>query len=205
VRRQDLSAGRAREAKDEHPMGGDAESSKETMEVNGSQRLKTCPFCAEEIQEAAIKCKHCGSDLIEPNDGRLRVSAFIPTKKGAEVDLVGCSREEVADAVERFFFAREFKRESGDKYRATYGLGSAIGRVLAGGLVKRSKYAVVIADASPGPPRPDTSTTGVDPSMIRLTIQSEMSGMSGSIVGIGREQVQRREFINSMQTYLMGL
>ncbi|MEM9373414.1 MAG: hypothetical protein AAGA55_07200 [Planctomycetota bacterium] len=25
--------------------------------------VKTCPFCAEDIQEAAIKCKHCGSML----------------------------------------------------------------------------------------------------------------------------------------------
>ncbi len=24
---------------------------------------KVCPFCAEQILEAAIKCKHCGSDL----------------------------------------------------------------------------------------------------------------------------------------------
>jgi hypothetical protein len=24
---------------------------------------KTCPFCAEQVLIAAIKCKHCGSDL----------------------------------------------------------------------------------------------------------------------------------------------
>ena len=28
-----------------------------------SEATKRCPFCAEEILEAAKKCKHCGSDL----------------------------------------------------------------------------------------------------------------------------------------------
>jgi len=39
--------------------------------------MKKCPFCAEEIQDDAVKCKHCGEFLIDAELKHL--------KKGADV------------------------------------------------------------------------------------------------------------------------
>lgn len=43
---------------------------------------KVCPFCAETVKAAAVKCKHCGSDLTEDGQNHVREVAT-PKKKGS--------------------------------------------------------------------------------------------------------------------------
>ncbi|WP_110603194.1 hypothetical protein [Salinicola lusitanus] len=35
------------------------------------KQKKTCPYCAEDVRVAAIKCKHCGSDFKSQNSDQL--------------------------------------------------------------------------------------------------------------------------------------
>lgn len=40
--------------------------------------MKKCPFCAEDVQDAAIVCKHCGRELSTPQAGTVARASLAP-------------------------------------------------------------------------------------------------------------------------------
>src|SRR4051794_14369951 len=50
-----------------------------------NRRVKTCPYCSEEIQESALKCRWCGSDLtVSPGEVLANPPAQLASQRGDE-------------------------------------------------------------------------------------------------------------------------
>jgi hypothetical protein len=118
------------------------------------------------------------------------VVGFRPTDNGAEIDFANASVEQVATLLEGFLQSDRFRLEKGTALNGSWGSGSALGRALGGGFVRRRKFEVKIAASGNG---------------VHVDVRSVMSGISGSVLGVSRERAQRKDFVAKLKTFLETL
>lgn len=112
-----------------------------------------------------------------------------PTDKGVDLLFGGVNDSYAADLICSFFLGRGFVLGSGSPIAGVYETGSAVGRALLGGFVKRQKYSVNVW----------TDELGT-----HVKVNSEMSGASGSVVGVARERKGRDDVKLALQWYVQS-
>ena len=139
--------------------------------------MKNCPFCAEEVQSEAIKCKHCGSDLT-------KVPAVVPAKP---VNATNWKRVGIVSLVVLV---------------AVIAIGAMAGNKK-GGQSQTSPPAPTIA--APNIPKPvtttSTQTTASAPKIISYEVVSKWNIPNG---GVGEDIVIPTSYLNQADMTALG-
>lgn len=114
---------------------------------------------------------------------------LVPSDRGIDLLFGGVNDSFAADLIGRFFLGRGFVLGSGSPIAGVYETGSAVGRAVLGGFVKRQKYSVNIW----------TNELGT-----HVKVHSEMSGASGSVVGVVRERKGRDDVKSALQWHVQS-
>lgn len=62
-----------------------------TTTVSANRKTKRCPLCAEDIMIEAMRCKHCGADLIASGENKDHVA--VPSTSENDLDRYGIRYE----------------------------------------------------------------------------------------------------------------
>lgn len=127
--------------------------------------------------------------IFDMSEIRPLLHQVVPTDKGLNISITGASIQDLANLLSEFFIMRGFTLGTGTPIAGTYETGSKGARVALGGLVKRQKYSVSIWG---------------DNNFVNAIVQSEMSGASGSVLGVVRERKGRDEIKTALQYFLQS-
>jgi len=129
--------------------------------------VRYCISCGTANRDDSRFCESCGA-LLDQAGTPMAPLLVDRNARGAALVFPEIDASALTTRVHDFFLAKGYTLESGKPGAGTYGMGSTASRVLFGGLAKRHKFDVAIAQEG---------------SKVKLQLTKAMSGASGGLIG----------------------